>query len=1029
MENINIIKQKLAKVYATKRNSDANIFLLIIFNIASICLLLLSLTNSVIFLKEFTTFISVATFASFAAWGILFFIYLRSKSLDSYSQISEQIESKTREYQDSLNAVANILDQNKTKLSEIEMALISNSSKKVLSHFNENILKPKSYPKWLTILLFSFLIVVILISQNHEILKKAYWGFKDWSSDTNSYFKIEPENFRTRRGSTIKINAQLTREAIIGAPVFVTILKANHAPEKIFMRHFGSNSYSANIYDVQENFKYYVTNSNSTSPTYTISIFDIPEIKEKEIVIEPPAYTGLPLQKLTEFEYVTAPENSRILIKITPNMPVNIFFKHKSDSTPFKKEKDLQYSYLFRVKEYTEYTLNLINSEKHEFETNPEWVIETIPDLPPSAEIKEPANDKKVLGIEELEFKYLLSDDYGISKAQIVFQTPQEGLVFIPLNVNKAIKEKSVLLEDSITISLLNLNLQNGDILSYYIQLWDNKEPEPQVNVSTVKFLSIVPGKIPKKDKKSDQSGKEIRIDDLIAELKRIYRGTIPLQFEKDKNTVLDQSIIYSNALGDLKTATILRLGKLTELAQGQIPPEIEDLFNQAGDYLGDAEKALRVNTLSVSLQAQTLALQTLYKLSKILEKDSVESDKPSEESSESDKEKKPKDKKDNADKKSDLKKKIQEWLSKLEDTKEKNSGINNQLNKTGDNLTEDDKKYFSEKKKSIKSEIQNIAEEMQSNTETFHVADHLNNAGREATNEDYNISKGLKQNALKHAVKTDFFLNQAIQQLKAMKKELDQSAMQQAQKGASDLMNKQKDLKDKTQKENDPKEQGKLSKEQEDLKSDLKNLQDQIKEAIKQTETGSPQAANELEKALDKLNKDSLDQKMGKASKSIFYGLKDKAAKEQNETMKSLQATQDQIQKAMESMSDADKQQLLQTLSKLGQIKDDPKEASEKQKAEDIKSAIDEIGGQNVPQFLKDTVKIAEQIKDSKSGTGPGITADQLLLEAMSLIEKKLKAMEMNDQVRKQMNQQMPPDVYKKMVEEYFQNLSRKNQ
>ena len=277
--------------------------------------------------------------------------------------------------------------------------------------------------------------------------------------------------------------------------------------------------------------------------------------------------------------------------------------------------------------------------------------------------------------------------------------------------------------------------------------------------------------------------------------------------------------------------------------------------------------------------------------------------------------------------------------------------------------------------------------------------------------------------------MKTDFFLNQAIQQLKAMKKELDQSAMQQAQKGASDLMNKQKDLKDKTQKENDPKEQGKLSKEQEDLKSDLKNLQDQIKEAIKQTEAGSPQAANELEKALDKLNKDSLDQKMGKASKSIFYGLKDKAAKEQNETLKSLQATQDQIQKAMESMSDADKQQLLQTLSKLGQIKDDPKESSEKQKAEDIKSAIDEIGGQNVPQFLKDTVKIAEQIKDSKSGTGTGITADQLLLEAMSLIEKKLKSMEMNDQVRKQMNLQMPPDVYKKMVEEYFQNLGRKNQ
>lgn len=1032
MITLDIIQRKLKEAYSKKRNCEANIFILIVLNIVMASLIILTLFNFAIYLKEYTAFIAIASLASFTLWGLLFFIYLRSKQLKNYSQISEQIEQLTREFQDSLNAVANLIDQNKPRLSSIELALVKNSSAKVKSHFDTNFLIPKKYVNRLTILLVTLLISIVIISQNQILLKKSFWGFKDWTSNLNTYFKVEPENFRTRRGSTIKITTQLTREAIMGAPVHVNILKSNLPPEKIMMRHIGENFYEVNIYDVQVHFDYYVSNSNVDSPVYSITIFDIPEFVEKELTIEPPFYTGLPLQKLSEFEYITVPENSRIQIKLTTNKRVNAFFKNENNSKPFQLDSHLKYSYLFRVKEYTEYSLVLIDDDKFNYETNPEWTIETIPDLPPSAEIKEPANDRKVLGIEEIEFKYTLSDDYGITKAQIVFQTPQEGLVSIPLEIQKSEKGKGVILDGSISISLLNLSLQNGDIISYYIKLWDNKEPEVQVNVSAVKFISIIPGKV-EKDENDPQKGKgqEFRIDDLIAESKRIYRSSLPLQFEKNKNTVLEQAVINANALGDLKTATALRHAKLSELVMGQIPPDINNLFLSVGNYLDDAEKSMRTNNIGTSLQSQILALQTLYNLAKILEQDSPPPEEPSEENTSSEKEKKEseKDKKDKKDKTAELKKKIQDWLNNLEDLKERNSGINHQLGKTGDNLSEDEKKYFGEKKNQIKSQIQNIAEEMQSHHEVFSVADHLSNARREVTNEEYNLTKGQKQTALKHGVKTDFFLNQALKQLKDIKKEIDQSAIQQAQKAASDLINKQNELKSKSQKENDSKEQAKLSKEQEDLKEDLKNLQEQIKQAIQQTENNSPQASNELEKSLANLKNEHLDQKMGKASKSIFYGLKEKVLQEQNGILKSLQEAKDQIQKAAESMSDADKQQLMKALAQLSEIHNSSKENSEKQKAEEIKSALEEVGGPNTPQFLKDTIKIAEQIKDSPEGKNSGITADQLLLEAMSLIEKKLKSMEKNDQVRKKMSQQLPPDLYKKMVEEYFQNLNKKNQ
>ena len=421
MNALHIIQQKLKDTYAKKRNYDANIYLLIILNISSLTILALMLINFAFNLKEFIAFICLASVASFAFWGLISFFYLRTKPIKKYSHISEKIENKTRQYQDSLNAVANIIDQNKSDLSPIEVALIANTANYAGKNLSTDFLKPITYNKRVILLVAILFTSICVVCNNHALIKKGVWGYGDWSHGNQTYFKIEPENFKARRGSTIKINAELTRERILGAPVVVTILKSNLPSEKILLRHFGNNSYGVNIYDIQEDFQYVVSNSNSESAKYYVTVFDIPEIKEKEITIEPPAYTGLPMLKLSEFEYITVPENSRIQIKITPNKESDIFFMNKGKITPFIHEKKLAYTFLFRINEYTEYIITLIDKEKHQYETNPAWVLETVPDLPPYAEIKLPDNDKKVLGIEELEFKYTLSDDYGISKALIIF--------------------------------------------------------------------------------------------------------------------------------------------------------------------------------------------------------------------------------------------------------------------------------------------------------------------------------------------------------------------------------------------------------------------------------------------------------------------------------------------------------------------------------------------------------------------------------------------------------------------------------
>ncbi|PCJ52046.1 MAG: hypothetical protein COA79_25040 [Planctomycetota bacterium] len=1022
-----IITRFLKRVNSKRQLYHATFVLLISLIIASGLLCILSLLNQSIFFQEKTSFIILSISILILTVGILSALGTIFSRIKNYANVSQLIENENRIFRDSLNGSAFIIDQSNSssQISELEQLMIHTTKNKIHNNsFNLSFLKPTHFNKLLGIGLPLILICITTSLLFNNLSLKAYWAAKDIYSGTSTYFAITPGDATIRTGSTLQVKVKLNREQRIGAPLYIFI-NQNDQYEKFALTHKGDNNYIFNIYSIENNCNYYINNYTNTSSIHSINVYELPKFKTKKITVSPPHYTRIKSSIHNEGEYLTVPENSSILIEFETNKPVNAFIQFSNNTQPFKVSKNGRYFYQWRVKKYTEYSILLKDKSGHEFKTDPNWIIETIPDLPPIADITTPKDDQSYYGVERIKISTVLYDDYQVDHANLVFDIPNLGIKRIPINFKKN-KKNGITINKNLYVNLLNFNLQNGQIISYYLEAVDNKKLVAQFAISDVKFLNIVPGKVEssKNEKKGDkkkQQKQDFRLDDLFAEAKKIYRNSLPLKFEPDLETKRNEILEFGNSLGDLRINISKRNQQLQKISGSNKLGQISYLFEDLIEKIDSAEKQMRDFDITKSMQNQMRGLQNIHKLIKLLSKPKEKAKGEESSSDKSEKEKK-KDQK----KKQDLKKSIKDLAEKLEEAKQANDSLNQKLSKSNNKLDKNEKDFFTKEKEQIKEEITSIKDEMQKFKELFQTADILQSANKELRSEIDKIKKGLKQNSLQHSKKSSFLIDKALKNLNEMLKQINQNEFDQLESQIKKMIAKQQQLKKESKATaNNPGKQKELSEQQSKMAQDIKDFKKTAQNTLDSIEDKAPQSFKELEKTLEQLTKDNLERKAKKASKSIFYGMKSKAEQEQDKILKSLSKTQKGLQQAKSKMPDVSKEALLKSLQDLAKLQKKGKKQSENKSAKELKETIEKMNQKKTPQFLKDVIRLAEQLKDSKPGEA-GITIAELVQETISLVEEELRKMEFNKLLKKKIQQQSAPDKYKKMVEKYFKNLSR---
>lgn len=312
--------------------------------------------------------------------------------------------------------------------------------------------------------------------------------------------EIEPGNAEVERGSNLLILARFAGP--LPATVSLDQQFANaKTPEGAAAQVAMSKSlddpiFGARLGNVEKSFRYSVTYDGQTSPTYDVTVFELPRVERIDATISYPKYAGLKDETIEDTWQVSAVEGSQVRLRCTLNKPLKSARLVASDGTAFPmsssrtrslrktpetkpeqpadaaqsgdaSEETEKFTYLANVPVSKSMRLKFVlEDEKGRSNREPgEFRIIALPNRPAEIAIKFPAKDQKVSPIEELQLQATAYDDFGLKEHGLIFSLGDREPKTVTLGQEGVAKTKHAL--DHV-LSLELLEAQPDQLVSYY---------------------------------------------------------------------------------------------------------------------------------------------------------------------------------------------------------------------------------------------------------------------------------------------------------------------------------------------------------------------------------------------------------------------------------------------------------------------------------------------------------------------------------------------------------------------------------
>ena len=329
----------------------------------------------------------------------------------------------------------------------------------------------------------------------------APWSVAEAATPTLAVH-VTPGNAAIPRGAAVDLKASLAGFAADGAEL-VSRTDSASAWVRLPMAHDSiAGAFTARVFDVTHRTEYYVDANGIRSPTYTLTVTDLPALNRLAIDLRFPAYTGMPVEHVVDGGDVAAVVGTTVTVHASITKPVRSAALTFDNGTkiPFVVGGDGLLSASFRVTTTGFYRVDLVAPDGASVPGSVQYAVEALPDRPPTVRIAEPGRDTKVTNIEEVTIAVAASDDYGVDALELRYR------------VNGG-DEKTIVLSDSggrrtleprvaHTLFLEELTLTPGDLITYHAVARDGAGNH---GVSDVYFLEVRP--FGKNYRQSDQQG------------------------------------------------------------------------------------------------------------------------------------------------------------------------------------------------------------------------------------------------------------------------------------------------------------------------------------------------------------------------------------------------------------------------------------------------------------------------------------------------------------------------------------------
>jgi hypothetical protein len=300
-----------------------------------------------------------------------------------------------------------------------------------------------------------------------------------WTGERVPAVNVEPGNCEIPPGEDLEIRATLDapgiREAIVlhdrdgegWRSVSMDALVEEPASQKTAFHRVFSR--------IERPFRYTVISGKAQSDTFHVGIRARPKVVRLRVDYDYPDYTGLPGRRGMDGEgKITALKGSLATVHLHASRPLDsaVFIVDHQDTIRGEiLENPMQATGRIRVMKEGRYTIRVVDESGFESERADAYPVVCLQDETPLVRLRSPGTDATLPPDMIVTLEGAAHDDYGFSRILLHSFLSDSG-VEETIDISGPVRAKEYAID--YTWRLSGLGLLPGDVLTYFVEVWDN---------------------------------------------------------------------------------------------------------------------------------------------------------------------------------------------------------------------------------------------------------------------------------------------------------------------------------------------------------------------------------------------------------------------------------------------------------------------------------------------------------------------------------------------------------------------------
>ena len=285
---------------------------------------------------------------------------------------------------------------------------------------------------------------------------------------------VTPGNAEIERGSNLLITAKFSERENVPRDVSLVILPEDGNETRTPMAQgLDDPLFGGHVAEVVAPFRYRIDFADRQSESYSIGVFEFPEMLRADAQLEFPSYLNLADKLVEDTRRISAVEGTKVtwICQLNKIVASAALVTQQGDQLPLVLSQSTphQYSISVTLQKSTRWTVQLTDHEGRANKHPPELIVKVLPNRVPEVKLVS-ASDTQVSPIEELLVQASVQDDYGLNQYGISY-----GLAGTPLN-NVVLGEATARKERRDIEHLLDFEAMHAEpdqLLSYHFWVED----------------------------------------------------------------------------------------------------------------------------------------------------------------------------------------------------------------------------------------------------------------------------------------------------------------------------------------------------------------------------------------------------------------------------------------------------------------------------------------------------------------------------------------------------------------------------